>query len=78
MSGSIDMRVVFIGAVALLIALQEGPTSQMPTLSLARPYLVRCAPADNDAMARFTEASGDITGSIVAVKQKPQPAATCR
>jgi hypothetical protein len=78
MSGSIDMRVVFIGAVALLIALQEGPATNMPTLSLARPDLVRCVPVDSAAAARFAEAAGDITGSIVPVTQKSEPVATCR
>lgn len=63
MYGSIDMRVLLIGAIALIMAFQQTPAGGGANASLA------CAPT-------FARMAGDITGSIAPAPAAP--VATCR
>lgn len=84
MFNTIDMRVVLIGAVALVVAFYEGSGEAARTTdtpATIRPALVRCAPPADADLA--TVHAGDITGSIrpaTHTDATPAPAAlpTCR
>lgn len=82
MFNSIDMRVLLIGAVALVVAVYEGPGtsgSGFNTPPVARSTLVRCAPTAIEASAFATLQPNDpvVTGSVRPVRAVPTTAA-CR
>lgn len=82
MFNSIDMRVLLIGAVALVVAVYEGPGtsgSGVNTPPVARPTLVRCAPTvvEAGAFAAIGPSDPIVTGSVGSDRATPT-AAACR
>jgi hypothetical protein len=66
MLDAVDMRVVLIGAVALIIAFYEGAAGgghSASAVSHGRASLTHCT-QDASAFAGFLDAGGDITGSL--------------